>query len=222
MDDLLITNTSLSSITKFKDYLSFRFHMKDLGPLKYFLGIKFACNSSGVYLCQRNYILEILSETGLSTAKPSSTPLEPNHNLATATGDLFSMPDRCQQLIGKFMYLSLTRPDLAFAIHILAQFKHAPQQAHCLATLRVVRYLKGLPSQGILLRVNSPLILTAYCDSNWTNCPFTWRFVTGYFVSLGCSPISWKTKKQPTVSRSSTEAKYKSMAVTLCELKWLR
>lgn len=88
--------------------------------------------------------------------------------------------------------------------------------------MRVVRYLKGTPGQGILLRADSNLSLQGWCDSDWAACPLTRRSLTGWLVFLGGSPISWKTKKQHTVSKSSAEAEYRSMAAITCELKWLK
>ena len=86
----------------------------------------------------------------------------------------------------------------------------------------MVRYLKTNPGQGILLKSFSDLRLTAYYDADWASCPMTRRSLTAYFVFLGDSPISWKTKKQPTISCSSAEAEYCALAITTCELKWLR
>lgn len=97
-----------------------------------------------------------------------------------------------------------------------------PKVAHWEAALRVVRYLKGNPGQGIILRSDSPLILTAWCNSDWTCCPHTGRSLTGWFIHLGQSPISWKTKKQDTVSLSSTEAEYRAMNFTLKEIIWIK
>ena len=85
-----------------------------------------------------------------------------------------------------------------------------------------MRYLKSAPGQAICLSSKSDFHLYAYCDSDWAGCPLTRRSITGYFILLGCSPISWKTKKQTVVSRSSAEAEYRSMATTACELIWLR
>lgn len=97
-----------------------------------------------------------------------------------------------------------------------------PRKEHWHVALRVVRYLKGNPGQGILLRSDNDLKLYRWCDSDWAGCPLTRRSLTGWYISLGHSPISWKTKKQHTISRSSTEAEYHSMANTICELTWLK
>lgn len=151
--------------------------------------------------------------------KTSSTPIEPNHNLAKASNLFFAMPARYCWLIGKSIYLTTTRKELAYTVRVLAQFMQTSRNANWDAALFVVRYLKGCLGPGIL--ADSPLVLATYCDSDWASCLLTRCYVTGYFISFGCSPISRKTKKQQTVSQSSAEAEYRSKAVTLCELKWL-
>ncbi|KAL9453634.1 hypothetical protein AB3S75_009276 [Citrus x aurantiifolia] len=97
-----------------------------------------------------------------------------------------------------------------------------PHEEHWAAALHVVRYLKGNPGQRIMLRSDYDLQLSAWCDSYWASCPLTRRSLTGWLILLGNSPISWKTKKQHTISRLSAEAEYRSMAATTCELKWLK
>ncbi|KAL0427096.1 UNVERIFIED_CONTAM: Retrovirus-related Pol polyprotein from transposon RE2 [Sesamum latifolium] len=222
VDDLIITGNNLATLSKFKDYLSHCFHMKDLGLLKYFLGIEIARGPDGLFLTQRKYTLDILSEVGFLDAKPADFPIEQNHNLSLDNGPLFVDPARYHRLIGRLIYLTITRPELCYVVHILAQFMNSPRDAHWEVALRVLRYLKGHPGQGILLRHDSALHLNAYCYSDWASCPLTRRSLTGYFILLGDSPISWKIKKQPTVSRSSAEAEYRSMAATSCELTWLK
>jgi hypothetical protein len=105
---------------------------------------------------------------------------------------------------------------------MLAQFMQQPRLPHWDAAIRVVKYLKGNPGQGIFLRADCDLQLYAWCDSDWASCPLTRRSLSSWLVLLGNSPISWKTKKQHTVSRSSAEAEYRSLATTTCELKWLK
>ncbi|CAH9074985.1 unnamed protein product [Cuscuta europaea] len=222
VDDLLISGNSSTSVAQFKEYLSTCFHMKDLCPLKYFLGIEVAQSTTGLFLTQRKYTLDILTETGLLGAKPATSPIEQNHKLSQASGSLLTDPEPYRRLLGHLIYLAVTRPDLAYSVHILSQFMHQPRQDHWEAALRVVRYLKGSPGQGILLRSDSNLHLQGWCDSDWAACPLTRRSLSGWVVFLGHSPISWNTKKQHTVSRSSAEAEYRSMAAATCELKWLK
>ena len=222
VDDLIVSGSSLDIIQKFKDYLCSTFKMKDLGLLKYFLGIEVARSPQGMYLNQRKYILDLLSETGLLGAKPVSHPIEQNHKLATSTSKELMDPTRYRRLVGRLIYLAHTRPELSYAIHLLSQFMHSPRTEHWDAVMRVIRYLKNNPGQGILLRAGSDLKLTAWCDSDYATCPETSRSLTAWFIQLAGSPISWKTQKQDTVSRSSTEAEHKAMGDTVSELLWLR
>ncbi|KAJ3685421.1 hypothetical protein LUZ61_014585 [Rhynchospora tenuis] len=222
VDDLVIAGNSDNAICEFKQYMSNMFHMKDLGHLKYFLGIEIARGPLGLFLCQHKYVLDILAESGLLGAKPAPTPMEQNHRLAESVGGKFKDPEKYRRLIGRLIYLTITRPELCYSVHILAQFMQNPHQTHYEAALRVVRFLKGNPGQGLLLKADGNLQLNAFCDSDWASCPLTRRSLSGYFVMLGNSPISWKTKKQQTVSRSSAEAEYRSMANATSELLWLK
>ncbi|RVW45682.1 Retrovirus-related Pol polyprotein from transposon RE2 [Vitis vinifera] len=222
IDDLIISGNDSAALKTFKAYLSDCFKMKDLGILKYFLGIEVARSSAGLFLCQRKYTLDIVSEAGLLGAKPCGFPIEHNHRLGLVNGELMSNPKSYRRLVGRLIYLAVTRPDLAYSVHILSQFMQEPRIEHWEAALRVVRYLKGTPGQGILLRADSDLSLQGWCDSDWAACPVTRRSLSGWLVFLGQSPISWKTKKQHIVSRSSAEAEYRAMAAVTCELKWLK
>lgn len=222
VDDFIIAGNNLSTIQRFKNYLNQCFHMKDLGKLKYFLGIEVARNTEGIFLSQRKYALDIISETGLLGSKPSSVPIALNHKLQIATGPPLTNPEAYRRLVGRLIYLTFTRPELCYTVHILSQFMQVPLEAHWEAALRTVRYLKGSPGQGVLLRADSDLRITAYCESDYNSCLLTRRSLSAYIVLLGSSPISWKTKKQEVVSMSSAEAEYRSMAFALKELKWLK
>ena len=167
-------------------------------------------------------MLDLLTEVGMLGCRPIDTPMEQNHGLASSTTDIFGQPDQYRRLVGHLVYLSVTRPDLSYVVHTLAQFLSNPMQHHWDAALRVLRYLKGHLGQGIYLRPTSSLTLRAYSDSDWAVCPLTRRSLTSYVVFLGHSPISCRTKKQPIVARSSAEAEYRAMVVTTCKLKWLK
>ncbi|GJU64569.1 retrovirus-related pol polyprotein from transposon RE2 [Tanacetum coccineum] len=149
-------------IKEFKAYFSECFHMKDLGSLQYFLGLKIAQSKEGIYLCQRKYALDIIAESGLLGYKPASFPMDENHNIALATGPLLKEPEKYRRLVGRLIYLTISRP-----VHILAKFMKTPLEVHWEAALRVVKYLKGNLGQGVLLSSNSKLFVSAYGDSDW-------------------------------------------------------
>ncbi|CAA7034324.1 unnamed protein product [Microthlaspi erraticum] len=135
--------------------------MKDLGKLKYFLGLEIARGPEGIYVSQRKYALDIIVEAGLLNAKPCSVPTELNHKLALASALPHTNPQQYRRLIGRHIYLTFTRLELSYNVHILSQFMQNPLEEHWLAGLRVVKYLKGCPGQGIMLRSDCDMKLTA-------------------------------------------------------------
>lgn len=198
VDDLIVGGNDSNLINLFKSYLSRCFHMKDLGVLRYFLGIEVSRGKEGIYLSQRNYALDIINECGLLGTKPAPTLMEQNHNLAWSDGAFYTEPAKYRRLVGCLVYLAITKPEISYAVYILAQFLQKPRQHHWDAAIRLVRYLKGVPGRGILLSANNDLHISAFCDSDWAACPLTRRSLTGFIFILGDSMVSWKTKKQHT------------------------
>ncbi|XP_052478787.1 uncharacterized mitochondrial protein AtMg00810-like [Gossypium raimondii] len=206
--------------------------MKDLGVLKYFLGIEVMRSNKGIVLNQQKYALELLADLGLGEAKSVCTPLEQNQKLTLVEydesvqtkvngDDLIADVTVYQRLLGRLLYLTNTRPNIMFTIQHLSQFMHKPKKITFGGCFRVVRYIKKNPGQCILLSATSKLQLIAFCDSDWASCPMSRRSVTGLYVKIGESLISWKSKKQTTVSRSSAEAEYRSMTAVVAEVMWL-
>ena len=136
-------------------------------------------NPDGILLSQTKYTSDLL-EYHIKSAKPLKMPLYPNVKLTADLGDPLPHPLPYQQLIGKLSYLTLTRPDIIFTIHILSQFMHKPTTIHMQAAKRVLRYLNSNPSQGILLASSSAAILKAYSNSDWVGCPYTSKSTTGF------------------------------------------
>ncbi|GJY82599.1 ribonuclease H-like domain-containing protein [Tanacetum coccineum] len=190
VDDLVITGNSESEIEKFKTFLNQKFKIKDLGELKYFLGIEVLKTKNGLCLNQRKYCLELLHEFGLLACRPVVTPLPENIVLShkeTANDKFLQNITAYQKLVGKLIYLCMTRPDISYAVNCLSQHMHSPLQSHFDLGLRLLRYLKLAP-------------------------------VTGYCVFVNGSLVSWKSKRQATLSKSLAEAEYKAMASSVIQI----
>ncbi|KAG5253229.1 RmlC cupins superfamily protein [Salix suchowensis] len=218
---MVIAGNDSIQIQKLKQYLSTCFSIKDLGTLKYFLGLELARSPQGISLCQRKYTLDLLKETGMASSKPVAFPIPQNHRLSSDCGDPLQDPRQYRRLIGRLIYLTISHPDITYGVQLLSQFMQKPCQPHLDAAYHVLRYLKSSPGQGLFFPSQNDLQIKAYCDADWASCPMTRRSITGFYIFLGTAPISWKSKKQPTVSRSSAESEYRSMAATTSELIWL-
>ncbi|KAJ0575491.1 putative RNA-directed DNA polymerase [Helianthus annuus] len=224
VDDIVITGNNDSEIGKIKNLLSNSFQIKDLGVLKYFLGLEVVYDKFGLCLNQRKYCLELLAEFGYLGCKPVNTPIELSHIVNKQTdSDKTELVDvtNYQKLIGKLIYLSLTRPDISYAVQYLSQFMHKPLTAHLRIALRLLRYLKLSPGKGLVFKKSDSFDLTCFADSDWAKCLDTRKSVTGYCIFLGNNLVSWKSKKQSTVSRSTGEAEYRAMCSATCELVWI-
>ena len=221
VDDIILAGNSLSEFQFIKNVLHQAFKIKDLGTLKYYLGLEVAHSHRGISLCQRKYCLDLLNDSGLLGSKPVSTPSDPSIKLHNDTSPLFSDISAYRRLISRLIYLNTTRPDITFITQQLSQFLSKPTQTHYTAALRVLKYLKGSPGKGIFFPRASSLHIQGYTDADWAGCKDTRRSISGHCFFLGQSLICWRTKKQPTVSRSSSKAEYRAMASATCELQWL-
>lgn len=170
VDDVILAGNDIKLINDSKEFLSKQFKLKDLGQLKYFLGIEVARCSKGISLSQRKYALEILEDVGFLGAKPTRFPMEQNLALTQSNGDLLSDPSVYRRLVGRLIYLTITRPDLVYAVHVLSQFMDKPRMPHLEAAHRVLRCIKQTPGQGILLPSMGTPELKAFCDADWARC----------------------------------------------------
>lgn len=220
VDDILLTGSDPSFITKLVSQMHASFAMKELGNMSYFLGISVTATAQGYFLSQHKYALEILDKAGMSTCKPYPSPMDVKPILSPTDAALFPDPSLYRGLVGALQYMTITRPDLALAVNSACQHMHQPSIGDFKTVKRLLRYLKGTLTHGMVFSLGD-FTLTAYSDSDWAGCSLDRRSTTGYCVFLGPNLISWTAKKQPTVARSSTEAEYRALAQTAAQLSWL-
>nr|KYP54918.1 Retrovirus-related Pol polyprotein from transposon TNT 1-94 [Cajanus cajan] len=195
VDDLILAGTDIYEINSVKQHLHDSFRIKDLGPLKYFLGLEIARSSTGITVSHRKYALDILSDSGFLASKPVPSPMVKTLKLHNDDNDLCANPGEYRQLVGRLLYLTNTRPDISYAVQQLSQFMAAPTTAHLKAFHRILRYIKGKPGQGLFYPASFPLQLKAFSDSDWAACIDTRKSISGYCIFLGNSLISWRSKK---------------------------
>ncbi|XP_076914870.1 uncharacterized protein LOC143574026 [Bidens hawaiensis] len=203
VDDIVLTGNSESEIVKIKEFLKTKFMIKDLGELKYFLGIEVIKSDVGICLSQRKYCLDLLAEYGMIGCKPVRNPIE-QHFIITAMCKkddiILQNVVGYQKLVGKLIYLSHTRPDIAYIVHYLSQYMHKSSNSHLKIAIRLLRYMQ----------IQIGLSVWSLGD-----------LLLDIVFFLGNSLVSWKSKKQDTVSRSSAEAEYRAMCAATCEVMWI-
>ncbi|CAL2247309.1 unnamed protein product [Prunus armeniaca] len=195
VDDLLITGNNSILVAKFIQLLVTRFSVKDLGSLHYFLGVEVLPTGTGLFLSQQKYIHDLLVNAKMNGAKAVSTPLSTTDSLMLHDGSPPTDAIPYRRLVGGLQYLSLTRPEISFA---------------------------GTISFGLHLCRRPSHRLYAFSDADWAGYCDDRKSTTSYVVYLGGNLISWSSRKQRSVSRSSTEAEYRAIAATTFELTWIQ
>ncbi|RVW64239.1 Retrovirus-related Pol polyprotein from transposon RE1 [Vitis vinifera] len=216
VDDMVVTGNDLEERKTLQNYLFREFEMKNLGPLKYFLGIEVSRSSEGIFLSQRKYALDLLQETGMSGCQPINTPIEEGLKLCVEPNQVSTDKGRYQRLVGRLMYLAHTRPYLAYALSVVSQYMHNPREQHMNAVMRILRYLKNAPGKGILFAKNvDHQSIEVYTDADWAGAVDDRQSTSGYFTFVGGNLVTWKSKKQNVIARSSAEAEFRGMALGL-------
>lgn len=222
VDDIILTANTPTFLSHIISKLCSQFAMSDLGPLRHFLGIQVTTTATGLVLSQKQYALDILARAHMSNCNPCHTPVDTNSKSSSSTGSLLSQPTVYRSLVGALQYLTLTRPDISYAVQQVCLFMHAPRDTHMALLKRILRYVCGTLDYGLHIYRSPTLDLVAYSDADWAGCPDTRRSTSGYCVFMGDNLVAWSSKRQHTVSRSSAEAEYRGVANVVAELCWLR
>ncbi|GJS14014.1 putative RNA-directed DNA polymerase [Tanacetum coccineum] len=154
--------------------------------------------------------------------KPIETPIETNHKLSILPDQVPTNKERYQRLVGKLIYLSHTNPDIAYAVSVVSRFMHAPSKVYMKAVYRILKYLKSSPGKGLFFGKNQNHQVCGYTNADWAGDRTDGKSTSGYFTFVGGNLVTWRSKKQKVVSRSSAEAKFQGMVHGVCELIWIK
>ncbi|GJV04777.1 ribonuclease H-like domain-containing protein [Tanacetum coccineum] len=193
VDDIVLTASSTDLLQRIISTIHKEFDMTALGALNYFLSISVNHNSTGMFLSQKKYAMELLDQAHMASCNPTRTPIDTESKLG-ADEEPISDPT---------LYRSLAEPYFS-------------------ALKRILRYVRGTLDFGLQLYASSTRAFVAYSDADWAGCLATRRSASGYCVFLGDNLLSWSAKRQHTVSRSSAEAEYRGVANVVAETAWLR
>jgi len=222
VDDIIITGSSSALVNDLVLKLDSVFSLKNLGSLNYFLGIEvkhLADNS--LLLTQSKYIKDLLAKTNMFECNPINTPMMSSCKLSRQGSDT----SHDNSLYRSLQYATITRPEIAYSINKVCQFMSQPLESHWVAVKRILRYLKGTLNYGLKLfpaPIHKPLPLHVFCDADWAADPDDRRSTSGAAIFFGPNLISWWSRKQPVVARSSTEAEYRSLAQATANILWVQ
>jgi histone deacetylase 1/2 len=224
VDDIIVASSSHAATNALLKDLNKEFAIKDLGDLHYFLGIEVHKVTDGLVLNQAKYAQDTLARVGMTDCIGCPTPLSSSEKITAQEGDLLGPEDstKYRRMVGALQYLTLTRPDISYAVNKVCQYLHAPTTIHWTAAKRILRYVKQTLSIGLTFMKSNSTLVSAFSDADWAGCVDDRRSTGGFAVFYGPNLISWSAKKQATVSRSSTEAEYKSVANATAEVIWVK
>ena len=218
----IITGSNYAEILDIKAFLQHHLDIRDLDEPKYFLGIESASHPRALVLNQRKYVLDLLQEAGLSGCKQYASPIESKPQLWSTTSPIYSDPKRYRRLVGKLIYLTLTRPDISFTVNVLNQFMHASREVHWEAVICLLSYLKYALGRGLIFRRNDHLHVSGYSYVGFAGDRHDRKSITSNCVYVGGNLVIWRSHKQSIPSMSIAEAEYRARAERSSEMLWER
>ena len=222
VDDIIFAGDHEDQCRKFSKLMQAEFEMSMIGELSYFLGLQVDQREEGIFLSQAKYIKDMLTKFGMTESKPVSTPMEVNCKISKDEEGKSVDQKLYRSMIGSLLYLTATRPDIMQSVCLVARYQANPKESHMLAVKRILRYIRGTSDYGLWYSRNDGLELVAYSDADWAGCRDDRKSTSGGAFYLGNSCVSWFSKKQESVSLSTTEAEYIAAAAACTQVIWMK
>ncbi|KAJ0440609.1 putative RNA-directed DNA polymerase [Helianthus annuus] len=222
VDDIVYTSSSQKLLAEFREKMVNEFDMTDIGKLSYFLGLEVTQRADGTFVGQQKYARDLLNRFGMGQCKTATTPMNANEKLQMEDGGAAVDEHQFRSLVGGLIYLTHSRPDIAYAVGVISRFMHKPSVNHMGAAKRVLRYIAGSADLGLWYGKTGRVELAGYTDSDWANCVEDRKSLSANLFSIGTGAVSWCSKKQEVVALSTTEAEYIAATAASCQATWLR
>jgi hypothetical protein len=222
VDDIIFGATNMSLVDKFKDVMSSKFNMSMIGELNFFLGLQVVQKDDGIQIHQQKYLREIIKKFNLESSKPSPTPVSTSTRQEADLLGPKTDETKYRGMVGSLMYLTASRPDIVYAVSLCARFQSDPRESHVAIIKRIFRYLKGTDNLCLWYPKHCDFTLVGYTDADYAGYLVDRKSTSGMAQFLGPCLVSWGSRKQNSISLSTTEAEYIAAAACCTQLLWLK
>ncbi|GJZ43808.1 retrovirus-related pol polyprotein from transposon TNT 1-94 [Tanacetum coccineum] len=222
VDDIIFASTTPELCDQFSNIMCSKFKMSMMGKISFFLGLQISQSPRGIFINQSKYALESLIKYGMESCDPVDTPMVEKSKLDEDTQGKDVDPTHYRGMVGTLMYLTASRPDLTFDVCMCARYQAKPTQKHLHDVKRIFKYLRGTVNRGLWYPKDSSIALTAYADADHAGCQDTRKSTSGCMQLLGDRLVSWSSKRQKSVTISSTKAEYIALSGCCAQVLWMR
>lgn len=222
VDDIVFGSTSSKLVDQFSKSMSTEFEMSMVGELIYFLGLQIKQCDNGIFVSQSKYAQKLLEKFGMKTAKHSRTPMSQSVKLSIDLNGKDVNETLYRSMIGSLLYLTASRPDIAYSVGVYARYQSKPKETHIHSVKRIMKYVSGTVDFGIWLSKDTNTTLVGYSDADWAGCADDRKSTTGGCFFIGSNLVAWHNKKQTSTSLSTTEAEYIFAGSCCTQLLWMK
>jgi hypothetical protein len=221
VDDIIFGCNKDSLVQWFASAMESEFEMSMIGELSFFFGLQITQRSEGMFISQEKYLREMLKRFQMEDSKLVGTPMVTGCKLSKDDDSPDVDQSSYREMIGSLLYITTSHPDIMHVVGMVGRYQSAPKQSHLLAVKRIFRYLKETMNYGLWYPKNQNFQLLVYSDVDWANCMDERKSTSGGAFFLGDSLVAWLSKKQGSISLSTTKAKYIVVSTYCTHVLWM-